>query len=290
MNGFGVSLFHMRWFLFIVLCFSLITCAYGLKPRGQYLTEPDNISFPGYNHCTLLTADGLQLYAWWLPTHSKHKRRLTFVVAGGDSGNMSMWLPLASTLNANGIDVFLFDYRGFGLSAAYVDHFTMDSNYLYYNEFTEDLKAVIRCARQATFSKGNKIALYAFNIGTIIAARAWPDAPPDYFIGEGMITNPMVAQQRLEQFYGQKMTLPADANKHQFRSGLAFPKKMLLFAGERDSVSTVADCLEFRRLGRPGVTIQTFDGGHSSTSILADCSTGRPYLKAMLRYLSITSK
>lgn len=277
----------MRCYPLIILCFVVCTYSYGLKPCHGYLSEPDNKSFPGYKHCTLLTADGLQLYAWWLPTHNKLKRHLTFIVAGGESGNMSDWLPLAKALNTNGIDVFLFDYRGFGASAAYVEPFTVDQNYLYYNEFAEDLKAVIRCARQCTFSTGNKVALYAFNIGTIVAGRAWPDAPPDYFIAEGLITNPVVAQQRLEQFYGSKMTLPADANKHQFRTGLAFPKKMLLFAGIRDSISTVADCLEFKRLGRPGVIIKTFDGDYSSKSIFANCNIReKQYLKAVLKYLS----
>ncbi|MHC1562593.1 alpha/beta hydrolase [Actinomycetospora sp. C-140] len=62
---------------------------------------------------TLATADGLRLGAWFVPA-SGARRDVTVLVANGNAGDRAARAPLAAALAAQGLDVLLFDYRGFG--------------------------------------------------------------------------------------------------------------------------------------------------------------------------------
>ncbi|MFC5138504.1 alpha/beta hydrolase [Actinomycetospora rhizophila] len=62
---------------------------------------------------TLTTADGLALGAWFVPARSE-RREVTVLVANGNAGDRSARSPLAAALAEQGLDVLLFDYRGFG--------------------------------------------------------------------------------------------------------------------------------------------------------------------------------
>ncbi|WP_433037725.1 alpha/beta hydrolase [Actinomycetospora sp. CA-053990] len=61
----------------------------------------------------LTTADDVRLGAWFVPA-SGPRRDVTVLVANGNAGDRSMRAPLAAALSARGLDVLLFDYRGFG--------------------------------------------------------------------------------------------------------------------------------------------------------------------------------
>jgi len=67
----------------------------------------------GGQDVVLTTADGVRLGAWFVPA-SGARRDVTVLVANGNAGDRSMRAPLAAALSARGLDVLLFDYRGFG--------------------------------------------------------------------------------------------------------------------------------------------------------------------------------
>ncbi|MDD7937169.1 alpha/beta fold hydrolase [Actinomycetospora lutea] len=62
---------------------------------------------------TLTTADGLALGAWWVPARGE-RREVTVLVANGNAGDRADRSRLAAALADRGLDVLLFDYRGFG--------------------------------------------------------------------------------------------------------------------------------------------------------------------------------
>jgi len=63
------------------------------------------------------SADGLKLNGWFFPAdaHSPDAS-LTVLVCHGNAGNISHRLGLCRTLLEAGVNVFVFDYRGYGLS------------------------------------------------------------------------------------------------------------------------------------------------------------------------------
>src|SRR5437588_3835231 len=64
------------------------------------------------------TKDGIELNAWFFPVEENSARaRLVALVCHGNAGNISTRLELCAVLLETGLNVFLFDYRGYGRSA-----------------------------------------------------------------------------------------------------------------------------------------------------------------------------
>ncbi|PVZ12034.1 alpha/beta hydrolase [Actinomycetospora cinnamomea] len=83
-----------------------------------YLPSPGPVPpaatvLPGAEDVVLSTGDGLRLGAWYVPAQGP-RRDVTVLVANGNAGDRSLRAPLAAALRAEGLDVLLFDYRGFG--------------------------------------------------------------------------------------------------------------------------------------------------------------------------------
>lgn len=64
--------------------------------------------------------------------------RIILIISQSDAGNMGDWLYLGLYLQAYGLDVWMYDYRGFGES----EDFTIVQNQLFHLEFIDDLAAV----------------------------------------------------------------------------------------------------------------------------------------------------
>src|SRR4249919_1717439 len=63
------------------------------------------------------TSDGVGIHAWFFPADQSSPRKdLVMLVCHGNAGNISHRLSLARALLQTGVNVFLFDYRGFGES------------------------------------------------------------------------------------------------------------------------------------------------------------------------------
>ncbi len=74
-------------------------------PAGAYLH--------GGRDVVLHTGDGLALTAWWAPATGPARGR-TVLVAPGNGGSRVLRVPLARALAAEGFDVLLVEYRGYG--------------------------------------------------------------------------------------------------------------------------------------------------------------------------------
>ncbi len=62
-------------------------------------------------------ADGIELNGWFFPAATNSQRRqLAVVFCHGNAGNISHRLDTCAALLATGVNVFLFDYRGYGRS------------------------------------------------------------------------------------------------------------------------------------------------------------------------------
>ena len=66
-----------------------------------------------FEDITFVAEDGVVLHGWWLPCANA---RGTVIHCHGNAGNISHRLDLAADLHRLGVNVFLFDYRGYGRS------------------------------------------------------------------------------------------------------------------------------------------------------------------------------
>ena len=81
-----------------------------LTATGAELGRPfEDVSFKA--------SDGTQLNGWFFPAHTNSPRsRLALLLCHGNAGNISGRLDMCAALLETGVNVFLFDYRGYGRS------------------------------------------------------------------------------------------------------------------------------------------------------------------------------
>jgi pimeloyl-ACP methyl ester carboxylesterase len=101
-----------------VLLLVVVALAWVFQRRLVYLPfgtpdGPASAVLAGGRDVVLHTEDGLELTAWWAPATGP-AREVTVLVAPGNGGSRTLRVPLARALAAEGFDVLLVEYRGYG--------------------------------------------------------------------------------------------------------------------------------------------------------------------------------
>lgn len=108
-----------RWIGVMIVTLILQACSSVLFfPTRQYTITPDKVHI-NYADVNLSSQDGLLLQGWYLP--ARRPARGTILFLHGNGENISTHLAMVYWLPAEGYDVYLFDYRGYGASQGEVD-------------------------------------------------------------------------------------------------------------------------------------------------------------------------
>jgi len=96
---------------------AFLACA-GCVCRAVYVPDDVIHATPGmlgmpHEEASITTADGEVLGAWWIPARNPSG---TVLFCHGNGGNISTCLEAARLINSMGLNVLLFDYRGYGRS------------------------------------------------------------------------------------------------------------------------------------------------------------------------------
>ena len=83
-------------------------------PAREILATPAQAGIP-FEDVAIETADGERLHAWWVPACPGPARRHV-LLCHGNAGNVGDRVTHAALLCAAGLDVLLYDYRGYGRS------------------------------------------------------------------------------------------------------------------------------------------------------------------------------
>lgn len=102
----------------VVVAAVVVALAWVFQRRLIYLPfgapgAPASAYLSGGRDVVLRTEDGLELTAWWAPATGPARDR-TVLVAPGNGGSRVLRVPLVRALAAEGFDVLLVDYRGYG--------------------------------------------------------------------------------------------------------------------------------------------------------------------------------
>jgi alpha-beta hydrolase superfamily lysophospholipase len=167
---------------------------------------------------------------------------------------MSHWVHQARILSEAGYRVITFDYRGFGKST----DFAINPDYLYYNEFAQDLKAIMNFARR-TYPQ-SKQGLLAFSMGTIMATLVLPRTKTDFFVGEGYVKDPKSIVDFIRQAKNKDIILPPGSEAYTSQvAKITCP--MLLIAGKADLATTLTDANAVAQQTKNRKVV-AFEGGH----------------------------
>ena len=109
-----ISKTQMTRISLLTICLLLSGCSsIFFFPMVEHVRTPDQVGL-NYTDVSLLTKDGVKIHGWFLPTSNKLKGTIYFL--HGNAENISTHLRAVYWLPKSGYQVFLLDYRGFGLS------------------------------------------------------------------------------------------------------------------------------------------------------------------------------
>ncbi len=112
-----------------------------------------------YEQVEILTEDGVRLHAWWIPGEDA---RGTVIICHGNAGNIGDRIWMAQDLRSLGLNVLLFDYRGYGKSRGFT---TEQGTY-------RDVRAAYEYARSRHDNVDDPpIMLYGRSLGGAVALQ-----------------------------------------------------------------------------------------------------------------------
>ena len=236
-----------RTIIIFLLILNVITMA-AIRPSRVYSYTPDMLELT-YEEFKVRTDDGAELNVWHLPSEGEGT---PVIISQSDAGNMGDWLYLGMYLQAYGLDVWMFDYRGFGKS----DDFAIVQDQLFHTEFVTDLRTVVGHVYRKT---GKSPTLFGISMGTIIVNEYLrnTDIPVSKVIFDGYVADPKAWNARLA-VNGKTVTLPNGYINRKYRQK---NHDVLFIVSEKDSYSTLSD---IPKAGKGKQVVKTFDCGHIS--------------------------
>ena len=166
----GVSLLG-----FISGCWNWFVESQVFFPDTTIEKTPVDFSLP-FEDVWFTSSDSVRLNGWLIPASSPN-RLLLF--CHGNAGNISHRLDNVRLLYSMGISVFIFDYRGYGLSQGSISE----------KGFYLDSEAAYEVAREWAEKHGAKLVIFGRSLGGIAATHLGATKRCDGLILESTFTN-----------------------------------------------------------------------------------------------------
>lgn len=165
--GLGASLyFGIRWF----------ERRHLFKPRRKIEATPGQAGLE-FEEVDFFAADGKRLHGWWIPATDA---RGTVLYCHGNAGNISTRIDVYTGLNQLGVNIFTFDYRGYGESRG-----SPDEDGLY-----ADARAAFEVVRERyEDADAPPVVLYGASLGGSVAAQLATEQRVRGLIIEGGFTS-----------------------------------------------------------------------------------------------------
>jgi fermentation-respiration switch protein FrsA (DUF1100 family) len=222
-------------------------------PSAGETETPKSIGLE-YEAVSMRTADGETIAAWWMPHEAA---RADIVYFHGNGGNLSIWLPILAGVQASGLNVLAFDYRGYGRSTGSP---TEKGLYRDADAVLAELAGLRQRESAAGTTVRRPIIYWGRSLGGPVAAYATTVARPD-----GLILESTFPEKRA--VLGRQLVLRTLDLLASFRFETAdmlrgFDRPTLVMHGDSDSVVPyAAGRALFERLSEPKrfVTLQGAD-------------------------------
>jgi fermentation-respiration switch protein FrsA (DUF1100 family) len=158
-----------------LLCFSGCLSSVLYHPAPELRGTPADAGL-SYESVYLKTVDGKRLGAWWIPSGSA---RGVLLYCHGNGGNISALLDSVRVFNRLGLDLFVFDYRGYGESTG-----NPSEQGLY-----RDVEAAWDYLERIRRIDPQKIVVFGWSLGGPVAAWISQKHRPGALILEGAFTS-----------------------------------------------------------------------------------------------------
>jgi fermentation-respiration switch protein FrsA (DUF1100 family) len=137
-------------------------------PLAEDEAAPDRWGVRDARAVRITTSDGVQLHAWWVSARTGWSQPCGIVIVlHGNAGNITSRRNIAAALADRGLDVLLFDYRGYGASTGSP---TEDGLY-------RDAEAAYRYVLDQAGTAPERVVLISHSLGTAVATHLAAQAP-----------------------------------------------------------------------------------------------------------------
>ena len=144
-------------------------------PTNNLIETPSDWGLP-YEDTTLETADGVELHGWFIPYQGASRTLLFF---HGNAGNISHRGESVAIFNRLGLNVFIFDYRGYGKSQGKPSESGL---------YIDAMAAWNYLLKEKGFDK-QQIVLFGRSLGGSVAANLAAEVQPSALILESTFSS-----------------------------------------------------------------------------------------------------
>lgn len=246
----------LLWTGGIVMLLYIAVCAFFYSKQQHILFVPTKLpagfkyEFPiQFRECGLKMKDGTVLSGLLFKAAEDTPRGLLFYVHG-NAGCLKTWGEIADIYTATGYDLFMFDYRGYGMSGGEIT----SEEQLY-----EDVQVAYDSMR-ALYPE-NKIIVLGYSIGSGPAAMLAAHNHPARLILQAPYYSMVDMMEHTYPFLPTFMLrFPLRTNEFAARANAP----ITIFHGTEDGVLYYGSSLKLQKQFRPGDTLITIEGlGHN---------------------------
>ncbi len=230
-------------------------------PERTQVLSPDQLGLK-YEDVSFPARDGTQLYAWFLPAQGKVQGTILFL--HGNAENISTHIMSVRWLPAQGFNVFLLDYRGYGASQGKP---TVEG-------VQEDVNAAMQTLLARSDVDPDRIVVFGQSLGGAIAVYNVAHSPYRRHIRGLAVESAFasyrgIVREKLADFW---LTWPLQyplslliSDKYSPAKAVAdvSPIPLLIIHGDRDPIVPVANSKRLFALAREPKQLWIVpDGGH----------------------------
>lgn len=233
---------------------------------GRALTATPLQAGMRYEDVEFVAEDGVGLHGWFVPAADSKASLLFF---HGNAGNISHRLESIAIFNALGLDVFIFDYRGYGRSQGKTSE---AGTYL-------DAEAAWRYLTETRGVAADDIVVFGRSLGSSIAAwLASRRRPAGLIVESGFSSVPSMAQ-RLYPFLPVKWLAKFRYDTASYVSALDCP--LLVVHSKTDEIIPFAEGLAVYDAAPADKRLLEIRGGHNDGFLVS----GADYINGLRSFI-----
>ena len=263
----GIALIYGGLALLLTACQSQLVHQPNVGGR-ELAATPGDIGL-GYQPLVFEAEDEVSLHGWWVPAPSA---RATLIFFHGNAGNISHRLASLEIFHALGLNVLLFDYRGYGQSEG-----RPSEAGLY-----RDAQAALACVQggcEIEVDEQLPLVYFGRSLGGAVAAWLAVQSPPDALIVESTFTSVPDMAADLYPWLPVRWLARLDYDTRAAVSEVTVP--LLVVHSPEDDIIPFDHGKALVEAAAGPVTLLEISGDHNSGFI----TSGQTYTRGLVRFL-----
>lgn len=238
-------------------------------PTRKITREPRELGLI-YEDVFFTTADGIRLNGWWVPSAAEPEKTLTVLIFHGNAGNIGDRLELIQIFHDLGLNVFVIDYRGYGLSGGKPSEAGL---------YLDSQAACIYLTGRPGVNP-RKIILYGESLGAAVAFDLAARVEVAAVITEGAFTSVPALAADVYHLPFLKFLVRSKYDSLSKVEKVTSP--ILLFHGRRDTIAPPRHGQQLRSAARSACELVLLEGNHIE-AVLANPEEVKEKIKSFFK-------